>query len=198
MSSSEGSYFPPGVEIYNSLPSDVVPQEVYAQAYNKCHTGCPPDYYHNYESNYYQNCEPRRKHKHTIRSCSQLEFNTNVSPVTNLISDSGREGTTRIWFRRKNRVVTMQMEGFQAQVSGNGVTSVAVGMSVGDLPVAGTTTLIKIVLRNSAITGTFEADPDQAIKYSIHFSLDDSVTASTGDTLQVPGFTVNWISQSYN
>lgn len=186
-------FIPPGVQVYDSPPHGMIPSSVYNQA-TDCYNG------HCYTRNDCYVDRPRNRSyrkKKSYNCADSITFDAVIGLVSNVISNSGVSGSTRVWFQRQKSVVTMQVEGFTAQIDANGVGTVTIGVSINNFPATPVYTPIRVKLRGSYYTGLVIVDQSAANKYVIQFSLDDSVSGSSGDMLQVYGFTCNWIMDTY-
>lgn len=163
---------------------------------------CPPDRnYYNHQSNYYNmpplpppqyRAPPRQIDSYTyyVAPMSLTGIGTPDTPVS-------RPGLIQVILRRKYGMVTLQWETFTGTIGANGRGYLTLNQDIANPPVFRFTTLIYVIYNNIGQLGLFEFNPFTSESLKIHFSIDMNFASNgvrIGDTVEIPGNAVTWIT----
>lgn len=123
-------------------------------------------------------------------------FRSVITPIVDLSTPfSVNDGTVAFTMRRRNDVVTLQHEPFSATIARNGANHLAVRQSIGDLPSHPVHFPFVYKLRGEGRVGFIRIDPlDGSANIKFFLDMDDRVTANMGDSFEVEGGSVSWVT----
>lgn len=122
-------------------------------------------------------------------------FKALITPAINLMSITTGDPYIEFRIRKKNHTVTLQWEPFQCTVAQNGIASLSVQQTIGQMPMYPMRFNIQISLRGTWITTALIIDPN--VSSQIQFLLDISGQGfgiNAGDAIIVPASSVTWIT----
>lgn len=127
---------------------------------------------------------------------ASIIFYSIVTPVTNL--SSGNMDSIEFTMRRKNKTITLQWRDFKGVISANGVPNLTVCNSISNLPLYQVNFAIFIIYKGVGRITHLTIDPySQFGQGNIYFFLNtegNGTGISMGDSFEIPGGSVTWIS----
>ncbi len=179
-------------EILSSLPTCAISlDKSVCDRYNfsGCNDGCN-NCGNNNNCNNNNNCRPR------CEVSNECSFKAIVTPATNVKTLYSNSTLVPVTIRRKNKVVTMQFEGFNAQINAAGTAYLTINQSIYNLPQYPTQFTYRVVHNGVAKSSFITIDPNSSD--AIQFYLDISGSGAgvnMGDTVIVYGTSITWITQ---
>lgn len=170
--------------VYTELPEEAMPRSEYERFYGENTV--------QRESSRPQNSGRRRRDFETPSSLSVKAYLSPVDKVTGM--EMGfKDGSIAISFRRKNKVVTCQVEPFECYLTASGVKYITIGVGICNTSIFQVVSPVLVEHLGKTNWG-YVALSNEVDPFRIHISSDQTVTANKGDRISVSGFCFDYIT----
>jgi len=141
----------------------------------------------------YDPCEKPRCN--TIVNPEAMGFYAMIMPATNVVSGSSTNGQVLFTMRRRNKIVTLSWQLFSCQVSGVGVSFLAVNQSIANLPQTAEDFPIRISYIGTYKVSFIRIDPSAVTPIQFYLDISGSGISANGDAVIIPSSTISWITE---
>ena len=138
----------------------------------------------------YTDAKPRRHY-----DAGTYSFTSIITPLSDLHTPHNQcVGGVEFRMRRKNKVVTLQWEGFKGRITTNGIAYLTVNQSICNLPPYPITLPIYIKYKGVGRITRMEIEPHGLYNIKFYLNADSSTTdINKDDNVHILAGCVNWI-----